>query len=318
MDRDDGERQDMTIGTKIKGLLRRSPVARRAAAKMRATIESDRLAGHEAHLLAHDQAIGDLFPALQQVQGPILSSIEERLRLIETNLPELLNTIASANGERRLLRRTMNESQAELWTRIEMIRRELMFELRYGNDRQSPMPIEPKVVDEEKFAEARDHGLRVNLGCGHLALDGYLNVDVRDLPGVDVIASVDRLPFERNELEEVFSAHLVEHFPQERLERELLPYWISLLRPGGLFRAVVPDIGAMITGYTEGTATYAELREVVFGGQEYEGDFHFNMYTVESFSELLTAAGMVTIEVEDEALRNGACFEFQIVARKPE
>ena len=293
-------------------------VRRLGASESRLAASEDRLAAHEARLASHDQAIGDLFPALQEVQGPVLSALGARVRLIEHHLPELLNTIASANGEKRQLQRTIGQSQTDLWARMEMIRRELMFELRYGHDRQSRLPVEPKVVNEDKLARARAEGLRVNLGCGHLALDDYVNVDERDLPGVDVIAPVDRLPVEPGELEEVFSAHLVEHFPQEQVERELLPYWISLLRPGGVFRAVVPDIGAMIAGYADSTVTYAELREVVFGGQEYEGDFHFNMYTVESFSGLMAAAGLVDIEVEVEARRNGACFEFQIAARKPE
>ena len=33
-------------------------------------------------------------------------------------------------------------------------------------------------------------------------------------------------------MSEIYSAHLLEHFPEEELSRELLPYWYSLLRPG--------------------------------------------------------------------------------------
>lgn len=309
----------MSIRSRIKQVLRRSSITRQAAGVLRRTVGVDPAvqAQQAERLASHDQALHDIMPALQQVQGPVLTSIEERLQLIEDHLPELLNAIASANGEKRQLRRAITESQADTWARVEMVRRELMFELRYGSDRQAPVPIEPKVVDEDKLAAARAGALRVNLGCGHLPLDDYLNVDVRDLPGVDIIAPVDRLPFEAGEVDEVFSAHLVEHFPQEQVERELLPYWISLLRPGGLLRAVVPDAAAMIAGYTDGTVTYEELREVTFGGQEYKGDFHFNMYTVDSFAELLRAAGLVEVTVEDQARRNGACFEFQMVGEKP-
>jgi len=63
--------------------------------------------------------------------------------------------------------------------------------------------------------------------------------------------------------------------------------------------------------------SYGDLREVLYGGQEYEGDFHFNMYTTDSLGELLTAAGLVDVEVEAEGRRNGSCLEFQIVARRP-
>lgn len=315
----------MTIRARIRSLARRSSRVRSAAAKVRSlgatesrlAASEGRLAAHEARLGSHDQAIGDLFPALQEVQGPRLSALDARVRLIEHHLPELLNTIASASGEKRLLRRTIGQAQADLLARMELIRSELAFELKYGQDRQASLPVEPKVVDEDKLTRARAEGLRVNLGCGHLPLAGYVNVDQRDLPGVDVICRADQLPLEQGEVIEIFSAHLVELFPQEHVERELLPYWVSLLRPGGELRTVVPDIGAMLAGYEEGTVTYAELRAVVFGGQEHQGDFHFNMYTVESFSELVAAAGLVEIEVEDRARRNGACFEFQIVGRKP-
>ena len=47
-------------------------------------------------------------------------------------------------------------------------------------------------------------------------------------------------------LRELRSSHLLEHFPQEELRRRLLPYWFSLLAPGGRFTAIVPDGEAMV------------------------------------------------------------------------
>lgn len=308
----------MSAGSRAKAIVGRSPAAMGLVRRLRRLVGADdRLNEHEIHLASLDVAIGDIFPALQEVQGPILSDIERRLGQIEMHLPQLLNTIASANGERRALRREFTQAQVQQWERTEMIRREIMNELRYGPEHRPVRSVEPKILDDEKLAQARAAGLRLNLGCGHIALEGYVNVDSRDLPGVDVIAPVDALPCEAEGAHEVFSAHLIEHFPQEQVARDLLPYWISLLRPGGTFRAVVPDAGAMLAAYEQGDVTFEELREVLFGGQEYEGDFHFNMYTVESFSALLESAGLVEVSVEDQGRRNGTCFEFQIAARKP-
>ena len=62
----------------------------------------------------------------------------------------------------------------------------------------------------------------------------YVNIDMRELPGVDVVAPIDQLPFDDGTVAEIHSAHVLEHFPQEDLQRRLLPYWRDKLRPGGV------------------------------------------------------------------------------------
>ncbi len=205
--------------------------------------------------------------------------------------------------------------------RVEFVRRELMFEMRYGatapDAGAAQLEAAGEILAPEKVAAARNDGLRLNLGCGHIALDGYLNVDRRALPGVDIVAEVDQLPFAQGELSEIFSAHLLEHFPQEQLRRALLPYYFGLLKHGGRFAAVVPDAEAMLREYANGTYPYASLREVLYGGQDYDGDFHFNMFTPASMSDYLREAGFVDVQVLASGRQNGRCYEFEIAARKP-
>jgi len=207
--------------------------------------------------------------------------------------------------------------------RQEFVRRELMFEFRYGAGRTSKLthdqptatPVNAEIVARDKFDAAR-HAceLRLNLGCGHVPLEGYLNVDVRKLPGVDIVCGVEQLPVQPGEAAEIMSAHLLEHFPQEQLVRELLPYWKSLLRSGGTFRAVVPDAEAMIAQFSAQQMSYDTLREVTFGAQDYDGDFHYNMFTPQSLAELLDAAGFNDVQVLARGRPNGDCLEFEIRA----
>ncbi|EMH2963225.1 hypothetical protein V6G44_003667 [Burkholderia multivorans] len=205
--------------------------------------------------------------------------------------------------------------------RVEFVRRELMFEMRYGarEIKSDGDAIEAKaeILSHDKLEAARRDGIRLNLGCGHLPLDNYLNVDRRALPGVDIVSEVDRLPFEKGELTEIFSAHLLEHFPEEQLRRELLPYFFGLLRTGGELKAIVPDAEAMIREYTKGVYPYEDLREVLYGGQDYDGDFHFNMFTPDSLVKLLTEAGFETPTILERGRKNGRCYEFEITAKKP-
>lgn len=208
----------------------------------------------------------------------------------------------------------------ELWDRLEFIRRELFYEVNFGAG-NAPNASEAKparIVNPEKLAEARrDQSLRVNIGCGHIALDGYINVDMRDLPGVDVVTDVGHLPFEPESVDELYSAHVLEHFPEEQLRRALLPHWYSLLAPGGTLRAVVPDGEAMLAHFAAGDYDFEDFREVLFGAQEYHGDFHFNMFTPASLTKLLAEGGFRNVEIPVKGRRNGKCFEFEIKAERP-
>jgi predicted SAM-dependent methyltransferase len=211
-------------------------------------------------------------------------------------------------------------STGYLMGRVEFVRREVMFEMRYGagNDPSKMLDAQTEILAADKVAAARAEGARINLGCGHIPLDGYLNVDRRALTGVDIVAEVHKLPFEKDELAEVFSSHLLEHFPHEQLRRELLPYYFTLLRPGGKFTAVVPDAEAMIREYTAGNYPYKDMRDVVYGGQDYDGDFHFNMFTPESMTEYFVEAGFTNVLLVAGGRRNGQCYELEITGEKPQ
>lgn len=220
--------------------------------------------------------------------------------------------------------KNVDASIASLWERIEFVRREILFEFSHrpgpammrGDSQNGKM--ESRIISFNKYQTAlAQRNLRLNLGCGHIALPDYINVDVRDLPGVDVLADIGELPFEEHSVEEIYSAHLIEHFPLETMRRSLLPHWRSRLRPGGKFRAVTPDAGAMVQAAASGTMSFEDFREVTFGAQDYHGDYHFNLFTQETLQELLWKAGFRDISIPFAGRRSGKCFEFEIAATAP-
>jgi hypothetical protein len=211
-----------------------------------------------------------------------------------------------------------NHEFSDLSHRVEFIRREILFEMRHRAQAERSAAFAPRVLDPAKIEAARRTShLRVNLGCGHVPLAEFINLDRRDLPGVDIVAEVGNLPFENASVDELFSAHLLEHFPQEELRRRLFPYWISLLKPGGVFRAVVPDGESMVTNLAGGDYSFEDFRSVLFGGQDYDGDFHYNLFTPDSLSSLLEQVGLVAVETPIRGRVNSNCFEFEIQARRP-
>jgi uncharacterized protein YceH (UPF0502 family) len=208
--------------------------------------------------------------------------------------------------------------ESEVRARVEFVRREILFALSNGGNAQAvpAAGVPPRVRSPEKLAEINACGLRLNLGCGHIPLERYVNVDRRDLPGVDIIADPGDIPLPAGSVREIFSVHMLQHFPQEELRRRLLHYWRDLLAEGGQFRAVVPDGAAMLAGLAARSYPFADFREVLFGVQDCGGDLNYNLFTPQSLTVLLEEAGFKAIEVPFTGRRNGKCFEFEIVGFK--
>jgi hypothetical protein len=279
--------------------------------------------------------------ALRPVARPLVVRIDRRIQPIRDDIDALTKTVsalrdaisaqeAAAREARAVQDRVELETKRDhtlvvseldaLRERFEFTRQELMYEMRYGASGPggaAAPAVEPRIVNHDRVAAAADD-MRVNLGCGHIPLADFINVDGRDVDRVDVIADVHNLPFSPGSLAHVYSAHLLEHFPLEELRRALLPYWITLLRPGGLLTAVVPDTETMISEFTAGRISFEELRLVTFGQQEYDKDFHFNMFSRDSISELLRQAGLEDVRVVACARRNGVCYEMEVEGRRPE
>jgi len=272
-----------------------------------------------------------------------LSTLEGKQAAFDQHLPTLLNTISSYNASSRQLKRYLDALESKqaafdqglsrlgsqqnngfselgrLGERIEFARRETLFEFKYGASKpvERSWLVEPKIINQDKISNAEANGLlRLNLGCGDIPINKYINVDRRELPGVDMVASGESLPFEEESVDEIFSAHLIEHFPQEQLRRAVLPHWHKLLKAGGLLRAVVPDADTMMGKYIREDYSFDELREVTFGAQDYEGDFHYNMFSQDSLRQLLKDCGFSSVEFPVVGRRNGACYEMEVHARK--
>jgi predicted SAM-dependent methyltransferase len=88
--------------------------------------------------------------------------------------------------------------------------------------------------------ERAPHPRRLHIGCGRHRLDGWINIDLEPLPGVDVVHDVTRgLPWSR--VEAVYAEHFLEHLAIDEAI-ELLVAAHGALRPGGLLRLTTPSL----------------------------------------------------------------------------
>lgn len=253
---------------------------------------------------------------IQHIDG-VSNELKESINSFGSKLNNLAQNIERSISDSNTHIGNIWQTNSRLWERLEFTRRELLWELRYRNQEENKTTkIAAQILSKEKVENAKRTRVRLNLGCGNIPLEEYINIDMRELPGIDIVADVKNLPFLKEEVDEIFSAHLLEHFSQEQLKRELLPYWAGLLRKKGIFRAVVPDAKNMMQEYMQGKYPYDYLREVLFGAQDYDGDFHYNMFVPEQLEELFREVKLFEFEVLSQGRQNGKCFEMEIQARK--
>jgi GT2 family glycosyltransferase len=79
---------------------------------------------------------------------------------------------------------------------------------------------------------------KLNLGCGHEILPGWINLDAAALPGVDVVHDIEKTPwpFERDSVDQISAHQILEHVEYIPVLREAH----KILRRGGIFEIIVP------------------------------------------------------------------------------
>lgn len=94
--------------------------------------------------------------------------------------------------------------------------------------------------------------MKIQVGSAGQRLDGFLNVDIRAVPGVDIVAhagKLDRVP--DRSVETIFSSAFFEHlFPAQHLQTLL--EWKRVLSPAGVVVMVgIPDFAAIARYYLD-------------------------------------------------------------------
>ena len=97
---------------------------------------------------------------------------------------------------------------------------------------------------------------RLNWGCGEHPEPGWLNSDVKNVPGIDIVADVRAgLPLESDSIDYITSIHALPELPYPDLVpalRELR----RVLKPGGVLRLALPDLERGIEAYRSGNRDY--------------------------------------------------------------
>ncbi|PIE34918.1 hypothetical protein CSA56_06265 [candidate division KSB3 bacterium] len=148
--------------------------------------------------------------------------------------------------------------------------------------------------------------IKVNLGCGHNIQHGYINIDVRNQPGVDLVADIAWcFKHIKAQCHEVYLSHVLEHFGQPGKAMRDEPgtvLWVlqgvsSMLISGGMIRVAVPDFRALARVYTEQDFPfYPRIVGRLCGEQHYSENLHKCLFDRDFLTMCLQHCGFENIK----------------------
>ena len=136
----------------------------------------------------------------------------------------------------------------------------------------------------------------LHIGCGDVILPKpFENLDGRKMDGVDhVVNGLDKLPFEDNTFDLVYSAHTLEHFPRNEVE-SVLREWVRVTKVDGIVRLAVPDFEQAIKVYHKTDKRIENILGLTVGGQSYDYEYHYVIFDNTSLTELMKRCGLTSI-----------------------
>jgi predicted SAM-dependent methyltransferase len=143
----------------------------------------------------------------------------------------------------------------------------------------------------------KENTVKLNLGCGEDVRPGYVNADIRRIDGVAVVCDMKALPFRDGSLEEITARDVIEHVSWRKVPG-MVREWRRALRPFGRLILQTPDLEGLLRLYREQCEGWRRedgddkgvdpIVERLYGGQDYEGNFHhvaFDKYTLQALLE---------------------------------
>jgi len=98
--------------------------------------------------------------------------------------------------------------------------------------------------------------IRLNLGCGYSHIEGYINIDNREVVNPDILCDIlSGLPYESNSIDEIRAFDFLEHIPIGKTIDVITEIW-RVLKPNGIFKSFTPS--------TDGRGAFQDPTHVSF------------------------------------------------------
>jgi predicted SAM-dependent methyltransferase len=136
--------------------------------------------------------------------------------------------------------------------------------------------------------------MKLHIGAGEKYLPGFKHMDVIERPHIDYVGNAGDLSFlEDGCVEEIYACHILEHIKRHDIAG-VLKEWHRVLSNGGMLRISVPSFGAIVAEY-QSNGDLNIVLGLLYGGQNYESNFHYQVYDLKRLTGLLENAGFIRI-----------------------
>lgn len=148
-----------------------------------------------------------------------------------------------------------------------------------------------------------DFPIKLEIGPGTKPRPGFIHMDVRELPDVEIVGRAYSIPLPDGSVLEIWSVDCFEHlsFAEARLA---LKEWWRVLVPGGKVEFTCPDVYRWAKYLVEaeesesaqgGGWTQDWIATAFWGWQQHEADYHKSGWTEKTLSKELSKAGFTEI-----------------------
>ena len=163
--------------------------------------------------------------------------------------------------------------------------------------------------------------MKLNLGCGDDVKAGYINIDIRKTKPNVLMLDLEKdllKVFPDNSVEEIIAKDVIEHVSWRRVE-DLLRDIHRVLKSNGRIYIQVPDLEAIAKkvilnpNFKYGELSgYKAISYWIYGGQDYEYNFHKSGFTISTLRGILEQIGFIVEDIKNDGGSNIVCW-----ARKP-
>lgn len=148
--------------------------------------------------------------------------------------------------------------------------------------------------------------ITLNVGCGERTYKEYpeghmcINYDARDIPNhTDVVGDVKDLSFFSDDyFDYILASDIIEHFPIANIPT-ILKEWRRVLKSGGIIEFRLPDLAAICKAYVNNMQDAKLTSWLLYGGQDYPGNFHFVGFDRQFLNSVVTPLGFEEVEYKD-------------------
>jgi len=144
-----------------------------------------------------------------------------------------------------------------------------------------------------------DSILKLNIGCGNDCPNYFINVDIREDTPADIICDVRKLPFDDGRFQHIESHDVLEHI-SHRETYQTLKEWFRVLKKGGTFRFIVPNL--LVAFESIKINDYGTAINIIYGAQDYPENKHLMGFTPYNIRVILETMGLKRVVIQPQNL----------------